>query len=48
MLFIFIELFVAHFLGVGSVSVWILIYIAIFDINRDCKCRKNIISNQKE
>lgn len=41
MLFIFIELFVAHFLGVGSVSVWILIYIAIFDINRDCKCRNN-------
>lgn len=33
MVFVFVELFVAHFLGPGSVSLWILIYLVVFDIN---------------
>lgn len=33
MIFIFTELFVAHFLGPGSVSLWILAYLVIFEIN---------------
>lgn len=33
MFFVFVELFVAHFLGPGSISFWIIVYIAIFEIN---------------
>ena len=33
MLFIFVELFVAHFIGPGSVSFWIVAYLAIFSFN---------------
>ena len=45
MIFIFTELFVAHFLGPGSVSFWILAYLVIFEIieenlndNEEKKC----------
>ena len=32
-IFIFTELFVAHFLGPGSVSLWILVYLVLYDMN---------------
>lgn len=36
MIFIFTELFVAHFLGPGTVSLWILVYLVLFEINKEC------------
>lgn len=33
MFFIFVELFVAHFIGPGTVSFWIVAYLAIFSFN---------------
>lgn len=47
MLFIFIELFVAHFLGPGSISFWIIAYISIFEINSYYK-NDNIINKKGE
>lgn len=35
MLFIFIELFVAHFLGPAATSFWTIAYLAIFTFNKD-------------
>ncbi len=50
MLFIFIELFVAHFIGVGTVSFWILAYLTIFEINKDVyrKNEMNLINKKQE
>ena len=39
MLFIFIELYVAHFIGPGSMCFWIVSYLMIFEIKRECECK---------